>query len=116
MTRSASTGVATSILWVMAEKELLENGQSGGQLFLAKVTPWSTSQSLLASVYDRFSWLDDPPNWVAWVTTPPYTKIIDHGEVTLYLQSFSLLLVLLLVYLLAALTVAVIGYYWRGKE
>jgi len=50
------------------------------------------------------------------VTTPPYTKIIDHGEVTLYLQSFSLLLVLLLVYLLAALTVAVIGYYWRGKE
>jgi hypothetical protein len=116
MTRSMPTSMAASTLWVMAERELLENGQSGWQLFMAKVTPWSTCQSLLASVYDRFSWMENAPNWITWVTTPPYTKTLENGDMTPYLLSFSLLLILLLVYLLAALMVVVRGYYWRGKE
>lgn len=114
--RSGLVGFALGSLWVLAERELLKGAQSSWQLFLAKVTPWSTSQSLLAAVYDRFSWTGSRPLWVVWVTTPPYTKTSETGTLTPYLLPVGYLLGLLLVYLLVVGAIMVWCYYVRIRE
>lgn len=117
-TNSALLGAVVGILWVTVETVTLIAGNSPLQLFAAKVAPWSTCQSLLASACDRFSWVANgqPHLWVMWVTAPPFTRTVEGGVFKIYLLPFTYLLAMLGVYLLAAAVVVLKGYCWRASK
>ncbi|MGO0122472.1 hypothetical protein [Desulfothermobacter acidiphilus] len=115
-TNSALLGAVTGILWFTVETVTLVSGNGPLQLFAAKVAPGSTCQSLLASVYDRFSWVGQPHLWVTWVTAPPLTRTFEDGIMKPYLLPFTFLLTMLGFYLLAAVIVVLRGYCWRASK
>lgn len=116
LSRSPIFSAAFGIVWPVAETVLLIFGNAPWQLFLAKVAPISTIRSLVAFLYDRFSWVPHSPPVILWVSSPPLTRSLEGGVLRPYLLPFSFLLGVLALYLLLAFTGIMVGYYVRTRD
>lgn len=120
LSRSPVLGAAVGVVWPLVETVGLITGNSKIQLFLAKITPISTIHSLLAFIYDRFSWVIDSTPVVLWTTSPPLTRTMGtvYGMEALvpFLLPFSSLLTVLVVYTLVGFGGIAIGYYLRTRD